>query len=104
MSDNILEKLGLTKEFVKAALSVKPFEEDEVLIVDEKNYLPIEDQKRIRSRLKKHKEFIIARFKAGIDPYTISLILGVSEESIRSRLRRANLFNSSGPGRPKSNN
>ena len=105
MSDDILEKLGLTKEFVKAALSVKPIEyREDPITIDEKNYLPIEDQKRIRTRLKKHKEFIIARFKSGIDPRTISLLLGVSEESVRSRLRKANLFNCSGPGRPKSVN
>lgn len=103
MSESILSKLGLTKEFVRAALNTEPEEPEEPIILDEKNYLPIEDQKRIRARLKKHKEFIIARYKSGIDPFTISLILGVSEESIRSRLRKANLFNSSGPGRPRSN-
>jgi DNA-directed RNA polymerase specialized sigma24 family protein len=97
--DNLLTKLGLTKDFVKTALGV-PFEEPTV--IKEKNYLAVEDQKRIRQRLRKYGKFIIARYREGLSPSAIALIMGVSEESIRSRLRKAKLFNSSGPGRPRS--
>ena len=68
-----------------------------------KNYLDVEDQKRIRRRLLNYEKFIIARYLGGMDPSIISMLVGVSEESVRSRLRKSNLFNSKGPGRPKKN-
>jgi DNA-directed RNA polymerase specialized sigma24 family protein len=97
--DSILTKLGLTKDYVQNALGV-PVEEPTV--VKDKNYLAVEDQKRIRLRLKKYGKFIIARYREGLSPKQVALLLGVSEESVRSRLRKAKLFNSSGPGRPRS--
>ena len=93
----MLDELGLTKDFVQSSFGVKTLS----VKVDEKNYLDVEDQKRIRRRLKQYSNFIIARFDQGYAPYTIAQLLGVSEESIRSRLRKAGLFNSEGPGRPK---
>ncbi len=97
---DFLEKLGLTKEFVQDTFGTKPLEK---LKENKKNYLDVEDQKRIRRRLKEYSSFIIARYMDGYDPSTISLFLNVSEESVRSRLRKADLFNSTGPGRPKKN-
>ena len=97
MSD-FLAQLGLTKEFVQKSLGSRPAEK---LDESKKNYLDVEDQRRIRRRLKIYSKFIIARYMEGYEPATISLLLNVSEESIRSRLRKADLFNSTGPGRPK---
>ncbi len=97
---DILDGLGLTKDFVQDAFGVE-FESEGVEL--KKNYLFVEDQKRIRKRLADYEKFIIARFLSGLDPNTISLLVGVSEESIRSRLRKAKLFNSKGPGRPSKN-
>lgn len=96
--DNLLGGLGLTKNFVKDSFGVEFDTEDEEV---KRNYLFVEDQKRIRKRLIDYERFIIARFLEGLGPLVISQILGVSEESIRSRLRKAGLFNSVGPGRPK---
>ena len=95
----MLEELGLTKDFVQNSFGVLPNE----VKVEEKNYLDVEDQKRIRRRLKQYSNFIIARIEQGYAPCIIAQLLGVSEESIRSRLRKAGLFNSEGPGRPKKN-
>ena len=95
----MLEELGLTKDFVQNSFGILP---DKVEVA-EKNYLDVEDQRRIRRRLKQYSNFIIARFEQGYAPCIISQFLGVSEESIRSRLRKAGLFNSEGPGRPKKN-
>lgn len=97
--DSILTKLGLTKDYVQNALGVSV---EEPTVVKDKNYLAVEDQKRIRLRLKKYGKFIIARYREGLSPKQVALLLGVSEESVRSRLRKAKLFNSSGPGRPRS--
>lgn len=101
MSDDLLSKLGLTKEYVQSALGI-PSDQPDAPVLKEKNYLAVEDQRRIRQRLKKYAKFILARYREGLSPKTVANILGVSEESVRSRLRKANLFNSSGPGRPRS--
>jgi len=98
---DILAKLGLTKELVRESLGV-PRDKPEPEFVKDKNYLAVEDQKRIRARLKSYSRFIYIRYKEGFSPKTISHFLGVSEESVRSRLRKAGCFNTSGPGRPKS--
>lgn len=95
----MLDELGLTKDFVQNSFGVT----SDKVELDKKNYLDVEDQKRIRRRLKQYSNFIIARFEQGYAPFTIAQLLGVSEESIRSRLRKAGLFNSEGPGRPKKN-
>jgi|TARA_R110002167_G_scaffold116416_1_gene291504 DNA-directed RNA polymerase specialized sigma24 family protein len=96
---DFLAKLGLTKDFVRSSLGTT----DESIPIEEKNrnYLDVLDQRRIRRRLKEYSKFIIARYAEGYDPTKIALFLNVSEESIRSRLRKAGLFNSEGPGRPK---
>lgn len=52
-----------------------------------KNYLSAEDQKRVSSKLKAYETFIFARFEEGYDPGFIAKTLGVSEESVRRRLR-----------------
>ena len=96
MSD-ILGELGLSRDGVQDAFGVE-FDTEGVEL--KKNYLFVEDQKRIRKRLADYEKFIIARFLDGLEPSVISQIVGVSEESIRSRLRKAKLFNSKGPGRP----
>ena len=70
--------------------------------VKSKNYLDAESQKRIRRRLSMYNSFIVARFIEGYSPNHIAMIMSVSEESIRSRIRKADLFGSNGkPGRPK---
>lgn len=99
MSD-LLDGLGLSRECVQDAFGVE-FETEGVEL--KKNYLFVEDQKRIRKRLADYEKFIIARFLGGLEPLVISQIVGVSEESIRSRLRKAKLFSSTGPGRPSKN-
>ena len=67
-----------------------------------KNYLDAESQKRIRRRLSMYNSFIVARFVEGYSQNHIAMIMSVSEESIRSRIRKANLFESNGkPGRPR---
>ena len=96
---SLLEGFGLTEEDVRETFGTNT----EGVFVEEKNYLDVEDQRRIRRRLKQYSEFILARYEQGYEPGIIALLVGVSEESIRSRLRKANLFNSEGPGRPKKN-
>ena len=69
-----------------------------------KNYLDSDDQKRIRRRLKYYANFILARYFEGYSPKDIALLLSVSEESVRSRIRKENMFSSQGkPGRPRKN-
>lgn len=100
MSNHILDSLGLTKNQVQKAFGCENTPET---IVEKKNYLCASDQKRIRRRLKAYKNFIIARFKEGYRPKQIALMLNVSEESVRSRLRKANLFGKDKKaGRPRS--
>ena len=99
MSD-ALKTVGLTKEQVMELTGKAPPETVEE--ADEKKYLEAEDQRRIRRRLKLYAPFIIARYAEGYHPGTIARLMSVSEESIRSRLRRAGVFNASGPGRPPS--
>ena len=94
---DLLEGLGLTRDFVRDAFGVESSKSE----LDKKNYLDVEDQKRIRRRLMDYEKFIIARYLEGMEPSIISMLVGVSEESVRSRLRKADLFNSKGPGRPK---
>lgn len=97
---HILNTLGLTREevsdFFKTKGSVTQTEED-------KNYLLAVDQKRIRRRLKENMPFIITRFVEGYKPKLIAKMMGVSEESIRGRLRKLGVFKSDKkPGRPRS--
>ena len=92
----LLEKLGLTAEQVREALGTQR----ERVVIDRKNYLYAHDQRRIRTRLRAYEGFIYARFEEGLHPGTIARLLSVSEEAIRSRLRKAGFFKRGKPGRP----
>ena len=99
---HILESLGLTKDLVKSMSGSK---KPEIFDVnqDDKNYLYAIDQRRIRRRLESCERFITARYLEGYKPRDIAKILGVSEESVRSRLRKRKFFGKNNrPGRPKS--
>jgi hypothetical protein len=99
VSDHILESIGLSKDQVQKAFGQGPSEK---ITIEKKNYLFAADQRRIRRRLKRHKGFILARFAEGYKPKQIAGMLNVSEESIRSRLRQADLFGrGKRAGRPK---
>ncbi len=68
-----------------------------------RNYLYAIDQRRIRRRLNSGEKFILSRFYEGYKPKRIAQMMGVSEESIRSRLRKRDVFGKNNkPGRPKS--
>ena len=97
----VLKKLGLTKEEVTDAVGLPRQPIIGAVIVPEKGkYLYGTDQKRMRRRMKQYETFIIARYAEGWHPGTIARILSVSEESVRSRLRKYNLFKKGGVGRP----
>ncbi len=100
MNNAVLESLGLTAEEVREAFGVP--EPSELTQEEDKNYLFAGDQRRMRRRLKQYHGFIISRYFEGYSPKIIAGFLGVSEEAVRSRLRKANLFRNQGkPGRPK---
>ena len=70
--------------------------------VEDAKYLLGPSQKRIRIRLKLHESWMVGRFLYGDHPSVIAMYLGVSEESVRKRLRSRDLFASRGKaGRPK---
>ena len=103
---HILKSLGLTKEAVQkmsnSSKSDGAINKKFDVKLDNKNYLYAIDQRRIRRRLNKSQIFIEARFFEGYRPRTIAKMLGVSEESVRSRLRKKGAFGKKGrPGRPK---
>jgi len=105
--NHILKSLGLTKEAVQkmsnSSKSDGAINKKFDVKLDNKNYLYAIDQRRIRRRLNKSQIFIEARFFEGYRPRTIAKMLGVSEESVRSRLRKKGAFGKKGrPGRPKS--
>ena len=81
----MLKKLGLTVEKVREMCGTEP-------PPAAKNYLSAEDQKRVRKRLKIYDKFIYARYEEGYHPDLIAKVLGVSDESIKSRLRKAGFF------------
>lgn len=97
-----LEKVGLTKEQVKVALGYpgSPVMQAQVVPSHKKKYLFGDDQKRMRRRMKTYETFIVARYLEGWHPGTISRLLSVSEESVRSRLRKYNVFQKGKVGRP----
>lgn len=84
----ILEKLGLTAEEVRSAFNVKPPEEE----FKPKGYLFRHDQKRMSLRMKRWKNMVYSRFLGGMHPKIIAGCLGVSEETVRVRLRAAGFF------------
>ena len=94
----VLESLGLTAEEVRDMLGSNEPDAEQGGVP---NYLQAEGQRRMRARLIKHTGFIYARFLEGYSPRIISNMLCVSEESVRSRLRKKGFFCKSGPGRPK---
>ena len=96
MKNIILESLGPTAEQVREAFDVpepKPREEERL------NYLFAGDQRRMRRRMKNYHGSILARFLEGYSPRSIAWMLAVSEESVRSRLRKAGMFRNPA-GRP----
>lgn len=97
MSD-LLYSLGLKEEEVRAALGSRKPEAEKP---EERHYLQADGQRRMRKRLKKYSGFIFARYLEGYNPKVIACMLCVSEESVRSRLRKNGFFGESGPGRPK---
>lgn len=103
--NHILSSLGLDKELVKKLSKANaPKEGSQVYNIqtDPKNYLYAVDQRRIRRRLNSSDRFIMVRFFEGYKPKTIAKMLGVSEESVRSRLRKKGAFGKTKkPGRPK---
>lgn len=88
MSKKILEKLGLTSEEVRASFGVEEPEE----LGPEKNYLFRRDQHRMRHRMIFWDEMIYARYFDGMHPSIIAGCLGVSEETVRVRLRKNGFF------------
>lgn len=100
MSD-VLKKLGLTKSEVKRIVGLPESPVCEAKIIPaKKKYLFGDDQKRMRRRMKTYETFIIARYLEGWHPGTISRLLSVSEESVRSRLRKYDIFSKGKVGRP----
>ena len=99
---NVLKKLGLTAEQVRASVGLpeSPVLEAEIVRAPKKKYLFGDDQKRMRRRMKVYETFILARYLEGWHPGTISRLLSVSEESIRSRLRKHDIFSKGKVGRP----
>lgn len=98
----ILKKLGLTKEQVRQALGMPESPVIQVTTTSDpsRKYLYGSDQKRMRRRMKEYETFIAARYLEGWHPGSIARILNVSEESVRSRLRKLKMFNKGSVGRP----
>jgi len=88
-TSKVLDKLGLTKEEVRAAFSVATPESEKK---QKKGYLFRADQARMSKRMKRWNDMIFARFMGGTHPKVIADSLGVTEESVRVRLRRAKFF------------
>jgi hypothetical protein len=87
----ILSKLGLTAKQVRELCGGK--EPPPAA----KNYLSAENQRRMRKRLKIYDKFIYARYEEGYHPDLIAKVLGVSGESVKSRLRKAGFFDKEKP-------
>lgn len=105
---HLLGSLNLTREDILESITRFTKSPRTPSVVDiasadlDRNYLYAIDQRRIRRRLKDNEKFILSRFFEGYRPRRIAQMMGVSEESVRSRLRRRDVFGSSSrPGRPK---
>ena len=85
----VLEKLGLQKDEVRAAFGLEMPESEKP---KKKGYLFLEDQKKMIKRMKFWSNMIFARYEAGMSPTIIAGVLGVSEETVRVRLRRNGYF------------
>lgn len=86
----ILEKLGLEVEEVRAAFSVPAPEPPKRT----KNYLFRADQLKMNRRMNRWENLLFARFAGGMHPKVLSHCIGVSEETIRMRLRINGFFSS----------
>jgi hypothetical protein len=86
--NKILDKLGLTADEVRVAFNVPKPDEP----VKKHRYLFRHDQKRMNRRMKRWERMIYARFLSGMHPKVISGCLGVSEETVRVRLRSSGFF------------
>lgn len=89
--NKILEKLGLEVDEVRAAFSVPAPEKPK----KKRNYLYRAEQRKMSNRMRKCKNLIFARYESGVHPKTIAKAIGVSEESVRVRLRAAGFFTQS---------
>lgn len=85
----VLEKLGLQKDEVRAAFGLAMPESEKP---KKKGYLFLADQKKMIKRMKLWSNMIFARYEAGMSPTIIAGVLGVSEETVRVRLRRNGYF------------
>ena len=87
-TDPTLEKHGLTPEEVRAAFGV----EDKKPPPKQKGYLFRHEQKRMNKRMKDWEKMIYARYIGGMHPRLIAGCLGVTEETVRVRLRASGFF------------
>ena len=87
----LMEKVGLTPDQVRRQLGTPGSEPGP------KNYLSADDQKRMAGRLRTYRLFIFARYEEGYHPDTIARMIGVSGESVRSRLRKEGFFRDAKP-------
>jgi len=103
----ILSRLGLRADQVRQLLNTpKPTNATEAEnLKPTNNYWYGPNQKKISERLAACEKWVIAQYIVfQRRPETIALLVGVSPESIRKRLRKLKLFNSNGKaGRPQKN-
>ena len=89
----ILGELGLTREEVRSAFSVPVPEAEKPKT---KGYLFLHEQRKMKKRMQSYSNMIFARFEAGLSPTIIAGVLGVSEETVRVRLRRNGYYSAPG--------
>mgnify|MGYP001987426439 CR=1 FL=1 len=87
-TQEILEGLGLTPEEVRAAFGLGPPSEKP----KKRGYLFRHDQVRMNKRMRDWERMIYARYISGMHPKVIAGCLGVSEETVRVRLRKSGFF------------
>tara|TARA_R110002012_G_scaffold320756_1_gene545411 strand:- start:612 stop:920 length:309 start_codon:yes stop_codon:yes gene_type:complete len=88
----VLTDLGLSADEVRIAFGVKEKKPEP----HKKGYLFRPDQKRMNERMKFWDSMVYARFMDGMHPKIIAGCLGVSEETVRVRLRRSGFFDRKG--------
>ena len=81
----VLESLGLSRDEVRAAFNVPTPDSEKP---QKKGYLFLHEQRKMKKRMQLYSRMIFARFEAGMSPTIIAGVLGVSEETVRVRLRR----------------
>lgn len=87
----ILDKFGLEVEEVRAAFSVKAPDKPK----KKRGYLYRDAQVKMNRRMNRWENLVFARYQAGMHPRIISNALGVSEETVRVRLRASGFFKQS---------